>query len=343
MVATDDYGRTIDFTDPAIQKQIEGTEDLKNKIKEHIKELEAAAEIERIRRKAIEGTVEATLEDVAALEKRNELIQGGVTTELDYLDQVAQTNAILDENGKTLDKNTEKGRDNIRALIDQSDAALQMSTSQLEAGTSADTVAANLGKQREAMLLSLDAMTGSRAESEKLAEAYGLIPKDIITEIKTNGDAETKAKIETIPATKDTTVNVDDGGTSGAVQGRVNSVTGKEVKIDVDDMYTVAAVQGRINGVTGKEVKIDVDDMYTVQAVQNRINAIRGRDLVKVDVDDDYTVRAVQDRINGIRGKDVNVNARITGDGWVEERLRQLTVTRTAYVDIVQREGKKLP
>jgi hypothetical protein len=312
-----EFGGTIDLTDPSIRKQIEGNKELTDKVREHIKELEAAAEIERIRREAIEGTVEAILEDVAALEKRNGLIQDGVTSELDYLDAVAETSATIEENGLTLDKNTEAGRENQRALIEQSNAALDMATSQLQAGTSADTVAASLAAQREALLLQLDAMTGSRAESEKLAEAMGLIPTEVITEVKTNGAVESKTEIESIPATKDSQVNVDDGGTAAATQGRVNAVTGKDVKIDVQDFRTVEQTQNRIDGLKGKDVKIDVQDFNTVSQTQTRID--------------------------GLHGKDVDITVRLTNLQAIRDELALLTLPRTAYVDIVQRKGQEAP
>ncbi|AOT04957.1 hypothetical protein ASPU41_18175 [Arthrobacter sp. U41] len=312
------YGGVVDMTDPAIRNQIEGNRELSETVKNHIKELEAAEEIERIRREAIEGTTEATLEDIDALRERNDLIQEGVTSELDYMDQVVETNKTIEENGKTLDINTQKGRDNQRALIDQSDAALDWAESQLKAGASADVVAEKLGTQREALLLQLDTMTGSREESIRLAESYGLIPKEVITEIKTNGGAETKAEIEGIPATKDTTVSVDDGGTT-------------------------AAVEARVQAVKDTNVKVDVDDEYTVKEVQNRIDGIRGRDEVKIDVDDVYTVSEVQKRIDGIDGRDVDISVRLTNLQAVKNELAFLTMPRTAYVDIVQRRGQEAP
>ncbi|MDO5876497.1 hypothetical protein FV140_14625 [Paenarthrobacter ureafaciens] len=312
-IVSSDYGQTIDMTDEATKKQIAGTKELSDKVKDHIKELEAANEIERIRKEAIKGTVEATLEDIAALEKRNGTLQSGVTTELDYWDQVADTNKILEENGQTLDKNTQAGRDNQRALIDQSNAALEMARSQLDAGTSADQVALNLTNQREAILQQIDAITGSREASEKLAAAMGLIPKDIITEVKTNGVAETKTEIEKIPAKTDTTVEVSETGS--------------------------AETQARINSVQGKEVKIDVDDDYTVSEVQKRIDGIRGRDLVKIDVDDDYTVKAVQDRIDGIKGRDVYVNLKVGNEFEFQQTIARLTQSATKTINIETRGG----
>ncbi|WP_024817033.1 hypothetical protein [Arthrobacter sp. 31Y] len=311
-----EYATAVDMTDPATQQQIKGTKELSDKVKDHIKELEAAAEIERIRKEAIQGTVEATLEDIAALEKRTQTIQGGVTTELDYWEQVDETNKILEENGKTLDKTTQAGRDNTRALIDQSTAALEMAQSQLDAGTSADQVAVNLANQREALLLQMDAMTGSRAKSEELAAALGLIPKEVIAEVKTNGVAESKTDIETIPATTDTTVNV--------------SQTGAE------------ATQAKINAVEGKEVKIDVDDMYTVKAVQDRIDGIRGREGSSgpfIDVDDNYTVSAVQSRIDGIKGRDVYVNLKVGNEFEFSQTIARLTQPVSKTVNIETRGG----
>ncbi|TSE15399.1 hypothetical protein B1A87_005230 [Arthrobacter sp. KBS0703] len=338
------YNTTGSIMEPVDTATLTSLEDLKTKMEDNIKNQRIAEEMEKLRRAAIEGTVEATLEDIAALEKKNSILQDGVSAELDYLDQAAATKAAFEAGTVTLDKNTESGRDNIRMLLDTSDAAITMADDQLKAGQPADTVAASYDAQREALLKQMDTMTGSRAKSEELAKAYGLFPKEISTEIKTNGAAKAKTDIETIPATKDTTVNVDDGGTTGAVQGRVNAITGRDnVLVDVDDNLTVAAVQGRINAITGRDnVFVDVDDNYTVKAVQQRIDGIKGRDMVKVDVDDDYTVREVQKRIDGIKGRNVDVNVNLANLGSVEETLRRLTLPRTAYVDIVERPGKRV-
>lgn len=311
------YNTTGSILEPVDGQALTSLDELKTKMEDNIKNQRIAEEMEKARRAAIEGTVEATLEDVAALEKRNGLLQDGVTSELDYRDQVDQTNKTIEENGKTLDINTQAGRDNQRALIDQSDAALQMATSQLTAGTSADTVAASLASQREALLLQLDAMTGSRAESERLAASLGLIPTEVITEVKTNGAVESKAEIDKIPASKDSQVTVDDGGTAAATQARVDSVSGKDVKIDVQDFNTVSQTQSRINDLKGKDVKIDVQDFNTV--------------------------RQTQERINGIKGADVTVNVSLGNLAAVEEQLRRLALPRTAYVDVVQRPGQELP
>ncbi|RNL58972.1 hypothetical protein [Arthrobacter oryzae] len=308
---------TGSIMDPVDIQTLTSLEELDGMMEENIENQRMAEEMEKARRAAIEGTVEATLEDIAALETKNSLLQDGVTSELDYLDQVAETTKTIEENGKSLDKNTEAGRGNQRALIDQSDAALEMAQSQLTAGTSADVVAESLAAQREALLLQLDAMTGSRAESEKLAASLGLIPTEVITEVKTNGVAESKADIETIPATTDATVNVTDSGTP--------------------------ETQARIQAVQGKEVKIDVDDMSTVAEVQKRIDGIKGRDEIKIDVDDVYTVSEVQKRIDGIKGRDVDVTVRLTNLQSIKDDLALLTVPRTAYVDIVQRRGQEAP
>jgi hypothetical protein len=277
------YNTTGSILDPVDSNTLASLDDLKKKMEDNIKNQRIAEEMEKARRAAIEGTVEATLEDIAALEKKNGLLQDGVTSELDYRDQVAQTTEILEANGATLDINTQAGRDNQRALIDQSDAALSMATSQLQAGTSADVVTANLAAQREGLLLQLDAMTGSRAESERLAASMGLIPKEVITEVSTNGVAKTKTDIETIPASKDTAVNVDDEGTTDVVQKRIDTIKGRDmVKVDVDDDYTVSEVQKRIDGIKGTDVKISVSisNLGDIQRTLDNLTAQRSVDLV---------------------------------------------------------------
>lgn len=311
------YNTTGSILDPVDGQALTSLDELRGKMEENIRNQRVAEEMERARRAAIDGSVEATLEDIAALEKKNSVLQDGVISELDYRDQVAQTAETIAANSKTLNINSQSGRDNRRALIDQSDAALQMAESQLQAGTSADTVAASLTNQREAILRQMDAITGSRTESEKLAASMGLIPKEVITEIKTNGVAQTKTDIDTIPATKETAVTVDDGGSTAATQARVNSIE-------------------------GRDIKVDIQDFNTARQTQDRINALRGRD-VKVDVQDFNTVRQTQDRINALKGKDVFINVRVGNEAEFQNHIARLTATATKTISVRSVEDPMTP
>jgi hypothetical protein len=223
---------------------------------------------------------------------------------------VDATSKTIEENGKTLDINTAAGRANQRSLIDQSDAAIKMAEGQLQAGTSADVVTANLTAQREAMLLQLDAMTGNRAESERLAASMGLIPKEVITEVSTNGVEKTKTDIETIPATKDATVNVTETGTA-ETQARIEGVHGKDVEIDVQDFDSIQHTQQRIDGLKGKDVGIDVQDFDSIQHTQQRIDGLKGKDVdISVRIANLYDIQRTLDNLTAARSVDLTINER---------------------------------
>lgn len=308
------YNTTGSILDPVDGQALTSLDELKGKMEENIRNQRVAEEMERARRAAIEGTVEATLEDIAALEEKNSLLQDGVISELDYRDQVAQTAETIAANSKTLNINSQSGRDNQRALIDQSDAALKMAESQLQAGTSADTVAASLANQREAILRQMDAITGSRTESEKLAASMGLIPKEVITEIKTNGVAKTKTDIDTIPASKETAVTVDDGGTTAQTQQAINSVEGKEVRVGITEQGTARMTQATIDRIHGKDVRVGATEQGTA--------------------------RQTQETIDRIKGKDVFINVRIGNEADFQREIARLTATASKTINVYSREAK---
>ncbi|APX03371.1 hypothetical protein [Arthrobacter sp. QXT-31] len=280
---------------------------------------------------------------IAAEEKLAGVNRDVLENEIEYNQKIAETAKGIAERGKATDTLTAAGQANNLALIDLTETGADYLQSLYDQGASTKTLATEVATLRQNFIDQAIAAGYSKDEAIKLAESYGLVPPEVKTKIKAEGGEEAKKTVEDAAQDKDAKVKVTAEGVP-ETQGSVDSVTGKDVGVNVSDNGTVGAVQGRVNAIEGRDnVFVDVDDNYTVKAVQDRINAIRGRDEVKVDVDDVYTVREVQKRIDGIHGKDVDINVNLSNLGAVQESLRQLTLPRTAYVDIVQRPGKEVP
>lgn len=103
-----------------------------------------------------------------------------------------------------------------------------------------------------------------------------------------------------------------------------------QVDIAVSENGTVGAVQERINDVTGKTEYVFVTDDGTTTTVQKKIISIDGVER-EVYVDDNGTVYRTQAEINGVQGKSVTIkaNADTSNAAW---QLNSLTATRTVWI-----------
>lgn len=229
----DDFGRTLDTTDPAIRRQIDGNQELTQKVRDHIKELEAAKEIERIRKEAIQGTTQALKEDIEALEKRTDAVKNSESSELDYLDGIDNLNAKLKENGETLDKSTSKGRDNRRAVLDQASAIEQMAKDQLDAGAKTDDVTKKFQAQKDALITQvMPAFGGSREKAQAYIDTILRTPPTIGTKVNVTGIPEAEAQIRNFTSAG-RHIYVDVHGNMQSVQNSIAGLNGTRISVDV--------------------------------------------------------------------------------------------------------------
>lgn len=244
----------------------------------------------------------------------------------------------IKENGKSLDNTTEKGAANREALrglaTDGAAAAARMA----EFGGTQAEVKGQLMGTYDSLVTAAGQFGITGAEADLLARDMLGIPRDV--DIETYMDQEaanvaalTKAEIDAIPggvqviadmsdgalkqayATaegikaipgyKNVSVAVDDKGTPGQVQSRINAVTGKEEFIFVKDDGTSEDVQKQIMNINGKDVPVYVKDDGTVVIAQNEINGIHGKS-VRIEVNADTS--GAQAAINSIQGKRVNID-----------------------------------
>lgn len=187
--------------------------DLKGQIQDNIDVQEQAIESEELRADAIGVTTDELGKQIDAQEELSSVLSDAVSSELDYLDTLDEVNASIEENGRTLDKGTEKGRDNIRALIDLKDASFDYAASQIEAGESTAVVAGELGRQRDAFVEAAKSAGYSTTEAERLADAYGLIPSEIITDVEAKGVDAAKAELNDLEKDRSVRVDVKASGT----------------------------------------------------------------------------------------------------------------------------------
>lgn len=128
--------------------------------------------------------------------------------------------ASLDKNGKTLDINTEAGRNNRSALDDIAASALKVTEANAKTGASNETLTAQMATARTQFIAQAVAMGMDATEAGLLADKYGLIPGTVSTNVTTNAAAATvtvealRAKIAELPAWKQAIIDAAwrDGG-----------------------------------------------------------------------------------------------------------------------------------
>ncbi len=105
-------------------------------------------------------------------------------------DAIDRATAAAKENGKAIGESTPKARANSQALRDLATAALDGVDAWNQNGASATAIKGKMQEARDAFVATATKMGMTKTEAEKLATAYGLIPKKVATEVTAyNGPA----------------------------------------------------------------------------------------------------------------------------------------------------------
>ena len=140
----------------------------------------AAPKVDRLAG-SVSGAAEATM----SLKQAQDILAGNIGTlweaENRYVEAVAATNKAIGETptkliraGQALDANTEAGRRNRDALVDEASAAKDAAESALKHGDSVASVKARMETSREAFIDHIAKLVGSRDKAAELATQMGL-------------------------------------------------------------------------------------------------------------------------------------------------------------------------
>lgn len=132
---------------------------------------DAEAELSEARQEAYDNTVKA------------------LDAELGYYEQVEKSTAVIAENGATLDKHTESGRANWSTLGDLRDAFISNAEAMAVNGASANEVYVATQNARAGFIGAAEAAGMSNAEAVALADAWGLIPNVVSTDVTNTANA----------------------------------------------------------------------------------------------------------------------------------------------------------
>lgn len=224
------FNTTGAVLDPVDSETLTSLESYKGLIQDNITKQEGAIETEKLRKQAIEGTTAAIKEDIEALELHTDAVKNAESSEMDYLDGVDALNGKLKENGATLDINSEKGRENRRAVLDQASAIEQVAKDSIEAGGNIGDVTKKFEAQKEALIKQvMPAFGGSREKAKAYIDTVLGTPKSVSTAVKVTGIAEAEAQVRAFTNTgRHIQVNFQTGSTYSVdnyIQGMKAGVT----------------------------------------------------------------------------------------------------------------------
>jgi ElaB/YqjD/DUF883 family membrane-anchored ribosome-binding protein len=298
-----------------LEESIKKREELRGEIEKASGATKGATDEVKFYTDAMGESTDAVEDRIQAEEKLAGINRSAVENEIDYNKQLAETSKGITERGKATDKLSEAGQANNLALLDLTETGTDYLKGLYDQGVGADSLAAKVAAVRQNFIDQAVAAGYSKDEAANLASAYGLVPPEVLTKIKTEGGDAAKAEIDGIPATKDATVAVKTDG--------------------------LAQAQGEITDIEGTTAPVQVTDEGTSKETQGRIDGIKGRDLVKIDVDDDYTVKAVQDRIDGMHGKTIPIRVEVANEFEFMQTIARLTQSATKIINVETREGVK--
>jgi hypothetical protein len=129
---------------------------------------EAAADEEKDLAKYVAGTTENLLANIEATKEQTDARKDSITTDLDYRDGIDTLNAKLAENGATVDINTQAGRDNQRAILDQAAVIQDLAVKSLDAGAKTSDVTAKFNAQKDALINQVAPAFGGSKEAARL-------------------------------------------------------------------------------------------------------------------------------------------------------------------------------
>lgn len=193
-------------------------------------------------------------------------------------------NAAVEENGRTLDITTEKGRANQDALFGIADAGRALMTASAEAGASQGELRAQLEGTYDDLVAAGEQMGLTADDARLLAEQILGVPGGVDIETWMDNSAMVMAEattgaVEAIPGYKGVAIAVSANGTVGSVQEKIDSIKGKTEHVFVTEDGTTVRVQQQIRNIAGVERTVWVDDKGTVYATQADINAVTGKQV----------------------------------------------------------------
>lgn len=169
-------------------------------------DIDTAAATEKLKEET-DAANEALLRKASALDEAAGAAQDSMSAELDYNEALEQNSKDIAANGKATDTKTAAGIANNKTLLDSANAANRLTDAQIREGQSTADVTAKAQAARDAFIRQAEAAGYTTEEARKLADRYGLIPKNVDTKVQAHNVQNTKNELNGLGAPVTVPVN----------------------------------------------------------------------------------------------------------------------------------------
>ncbi|KFI70488.1 phage tail tape measure protein [Bifidobacterium longum] len=215
---------------------------------------------------AVSDTASALSEVIDAMQTYYGFAISSSDAQVDLANKISSANDTISQNVKTLDLNTEAGRENQSALNDIADAALKCAKAQAQNGDSLNDIYPNIDKAHDAFTQLMQSLGKTPEEAEAAAQAYGLT-RDAVDELVNS--------LQNTPDSKTIEVTVTGDAVAKFEQVKLaakETPDGKHVTISGDNtdlMKKIAqAANAKIDDKTGT-LTLDSDQYMIALAIAN--------------------------------------------------------------------------
>ncbi|MGN7799047.1 hypothetical protein [Leifsonia sp. 22587] len=203
---------------------------------------------------------------------------------------IADATQAIKDNGATLDETTQKGRDNRKALDDIAQSGIALVAANQQAGTSTGELSQQMQSARDQFINAAVQMGINTDQANKMADQYGLVPKNVDTAFNTSGAAAAAAAAAAVKAAYD--------AVERSITIRVNTIETRSTLSDLNGSQSGSGRMGTyrdggtIHAATGLTVpgvgSSGIDSVHAMLApseevISNRFGqADRNRNLLKM-------------------------------------------------------------
>ncbi|MGH1547980.1 hypothetical protein ACRAWB_01895 [Leifsonia poae] len=178
-----------------IQDQINKSRQLSSAIGKANSDTATSTDLITALRTATDATADATDKLAQQLRGLGQVNLDASTANIQYQQSLADASAALAQNGATLDLNTQKGRENQRALDSIASSGIGLVAAQSKTGASTDQLTATMAAARQGFIDTAIKMGATAEQANALADQYGLIPKNVATAVQVTGVDDARNKV----------------------------------------------------------------------------------------------------------------------------------------------------
>jgi len=215
----------MQMMDTGSQKQIKALEELRKGYQDNVDTQRRAADMAQLlqdagikteaqldaEKEAVERVNDELTEHAAKLQEAAGNAISADKAALDYADTLKGASEDIAVNGRNIDQNTAAGRANQETLLDLAESSNSLIEAQIRQGGSTADVTAKSQAARDSFIKAAEAAGYGTEEARKLADRYGLVPKNVDTMVKAHNVEETKKTLDGVASPRDAVVNLKRG------------------------------------------------------------------------------------------------------------------------------------